>query len=343
MTRGPWRPPWDRLRGDSEGSDPATPRPEAADGEPPAPGVLATLQTAYDALNTRPYLIVVPLALDLAFWLGPQVRSPALYRWFARWPAESGGTTGRELADALIQAGGRAEVTSGLAQAWNLFAVNTLTGSLGREGLANAFDRPAVELGPWYVAALVLLALALGGFWLKTLFVGPLAQTARQEPFAPGAALRASGRLLLRILALYAAVAGMVLLVLIPVGIVGAATMLAGLDALGWVLLAALIPVAWVFLYASFAVDALMLDGVGPIRAAYLSYRVVRRNLWATIGFVSVTLFVSWALPLSLGQVAAQPVGAALVIVAHAYVAAWLALASLLFYRERRARIMEPA
>ncbi len=170
-------------------------------------------------------------------------------------------------------------MTSGLAQAWNLFAVNTLTGALGREGLASAFDRPAVELGPWYVAALVLLALALGGFWLKTLFVGPLAQTARREPFAPGAVLRASGPLLLRILALYAAVAGLVLLVLIPVAIVGAATMLAGLDAMGWLLLVALVPVAWVFLYASFAVDALVLDGVGPIRAAYLSYRVVRRNL----------------------------------------------------------------
>lgn len=341
MTRGPQRPPWARWFGSPEDRDPALARPEATDTEPPAPGVLATLQAAYDTLNTRPYLLAVPLLLDLAFWLGPQVRSPALFDWFARWPASSGSASGRELANAVTRAGGQAEVTSGLAQAWNLFGVNTLTGALGREGLANAFNRPAVELGPSYVAALVLLALALVGFWLKTLFVGPLAQTARREPFAPLVALRASGPLALRILALYAAVLGLVLLILIPVAMVGVATVFAGLDALGFVSLVAFVPVAWMFLYGSFAVDALVLDGVGPMRAAYLSYRVVRRNLWPTVGFVCLTLTVSWALPLALARVAAQPVGTALVIVAHAYVAAWLALASLLFYRERRARVQD--
>lgn len=337
--RDPQRP-WEELRGwlrgDRDDGTSSTGRDAAGD---PAPGLFATFQAAYDAVNTRPYLIAVPLLLDLLFWLGPRVRSPELFGWFAAWPAGSGSAGGRELADALLRDGERAEIVSGLAGAWNLFAVNTLTGALGREAVADAFGRPVVAVGPPVLALVLLVGLAIAGFWLKTLFVAPLAQLVRQEPFAPRPALRRSLPVAARILVLYLAGFGVLLLALVPFALLVVAASLAGFNVVTLIVLAALVPPGWMLFYGAFAVDALVLDGVGPMRAARRSYRVVRANLWPTAGFVSLTGFVWWAVPLALSRVAAQPVGAALVIVAHAYVAAGLATASLLFYRERHKRI----
>ena len=85
----------------------------------------------------------------------------------------------------------------------------------------------------------------------------------------------------------------------------------------------------------------MVLEDVGPMRAIYLSYRVVRRNVWPTAGFITLTILISRGIPLALTQVIRQPVGVLLAMIAHAYVAAGLATGSLLFYRERRARVSD--
>ncbi len=68
-----------------------------------APGIFETIQSGYDTLNARPYLIAVPLALDLVLWLGPRFTSPALFAWLARWPSQR--ADGADLAAALSKQG----------------------------------------------------------------------------------------------------------------------------------------------------------------------------------------------------------------------------------------------
>ena len=88
--RGPWRSLWETPRGEEEAGD-------------PAPGIIATLQAGYERLNERPYLIAVPLALDLALWLGPRIVAPDLFNWLAHWPEQS--ASGQQLAETLHQRG----------------------------------------------------------------------------------------------------------------------------------------------------------------------------------------------------------------------------------------------
>jgi hypothetical protein len=59
------------------------------------------------------------------------------------------------------------------------------------------------------------------------------------------------------------------------------------------------------------------------------------------MGFITLTFVISRGVPLALTRVIEHPLGLLLAIVAHAYVAAGLALGSLLFYRERRARVRD--
>src|SRR4051812_36310044 len=173
MNRGPWRPWGEPKPEDARRGNAAT--------EEPAPGIIATIQAGYDTLNARPYLIVVPLALDLALWLGPRFTSPALFGWLAHWPAQS--TDGADLAAELYRRGDTAEITSGIAQAWNGYGVSNLIGTVGREHIATLAHRPTAAIGPWYVAVLFLLALLVIGLWLKSLFFTPIAQMVRDEPF----------------------------------------------------------------------------------------------------------------------------------------------------------------
>ncbi len=321
MMRGPWQPPWRT----------------AAEGE--APGVFETLQRGYDVLNTRPYLIAVPLALDLVVWLGPRLMSPALFTWLANLPGRY--ASGADLSASLRAEGAKTELIGGAARFWGIVGVPSVSGSLGREGLANAFGAPSANVGPWYVTLLMLLALGIVGLWLRTLFVVPLAQMVRREPFAVVATLRESVRTTLRVLALYAVGVAMLLLVLVPVGLLGFTLVLAGIDAIGWVLLAAFFPVSWVLFYGAFATNAIILDGVGPVRAAYRSYHVIRRSAWPTAGFIVASGLIAWAVPFALSRVAAQSVGVVPVMVAHAYIVAGLATASLLFYGERAGQVVE--
>jgi hypothetical protein len=324
--RGPWRSFWETPRGEEEAGD-------------PAPGILATIQEGYDRLNERPYLIAVPLALDCALWLAPRVIAPDVFGWLAQWPARS--ESGAQLAEALYARGQSAEVMTGVAESWSWYGVATVVGKLGRGHFPTLFHRPTAAIGPWYVAIAIFCALLVLGLWLKSLFVAPLGQLVRREPFALGWNLRESIVAAKRLLLLFLAVGGMLLLLLIPVMLIGATFVLARINAFGLLLLAASVPFALALFFGAYATDAIFLERVGPMRAAYLSYRVVRRNVWPTLGFVSLTFVISRAVPLALTRVIEHPVGLLLAIVAHAYVAAGLAVGSLLFYRERRARVRD--
>jgi len=331
MNRGPWGP-WGEQGGENT-------RRHDAEADDRAPGIIETLQSGYEMLNARPYLIAVPLALDLVLWLGPRLTAPALFAWLARWPGQTADAAA--IAQTLRERGASAEVTSGIAQLWNGYGVSSLVGTIGRGHVASVIERPTATVGPWYIAVIVLLALLVIGLWLKSLFVAPIAQMVRHEPFALGTTLRMSGEATRRAALLFLAVFGMLALTLIPVAIVAATFVLAGINGFGLIVLATLIPALGALFYGAFAMDAIFLERVGPMRAIYLSYRVVRRNVWPTAGFVALTFLISRGVPLALTRVVQQPVGAFLAMIAHAYVAAGLATASLLFYRERRARVLD--
>jgi len=331
MNRGPWRP-WGEQSGEN-----ARRQDSATDDR--APGIFETLQSGYEMLNARPYLIAVPLALDLVLWLGPRLTAPALFAWLAHWPEQT--TDGAAIAQTLRDQGASVEVTSGIAQLWNGYGVSNLVGTIGRGHVASLIERPTASVGPWYVAVIVLLALLVIGLWLKSLFVAPIAQLVRHEPFALGTTMRMSWEATRRAALLFCAAFGMLALTLIPVAIVAATFVLAGINGFGLIILATLIPTLGALFYGAFAMDAIFLERVGPMRAIYLSYRVVRRNVWPTAAFIALTILISRGVPLALTQVVRQPVGVVLAMVAHAYVAAGLATASLLFYRERRARVLD--
>lgn len=52
---------------------------------PPPPGVIGSLRAGFDAVASHVWLIIVPLALDIALWLGPRLSVDGLLRPFVRY------------------------------------------------------------------------------------------------------------------------------------------------------------------------------------------------------------------------------------------------------------------
>jgi hypothetical protein len=91
----------------------------------------------------------------------------------------------------------------------------------------------------------------------------------------------------------------------------------------------------WMLVYLFFLVDAVVIGGYGPLRAAKSSLLVVRQSLWSALGFVCLTLFISLGMQLVWGLLARQSWGLPVAILGNAYVSSGLIAASLLFYRNR--------
>ena len=94
--------------------------------------------------------------------------------------------------------------------------------------------------------------------------------------------------------------------------------------------------VALVFLY--FAPAAITVSEVGPLRACYLSFNVVRRNLWPVVGLILSLLLISAGLPSLWLSRADHPIGLLIGAFCNALVSIGLVMASMQFYLDRLGR-----
>src|SRR5262249_5089714 len=141
------------------------------------------------------------------------------------------------------------------------------------------------------LAFLVINALALG---LSALFLTQIGSAVRRDGAPNELRLRQAGRVALSILGYIGVVVGVALALGLPLFFFIAVLLYLSfsLGALAMNLLAVL--AFWIWVYIGFAREAIVMNGNGPLRAIYTSFNVVRRNFWATLGF----LVISWIIVL---------------------------------------------
>jgi hypothetical protein len=103
---------------------------------------------------------------------------------------------------------------------------------------------------------------------------------------------------------------------------------------------------AWVWLgiYIGFAREAIAMAQLGPLRAIYVSFQIVRRSFWSTVGLLALTLVVAVGCGVIWMQIAGTPLGTGLAIIGSAYIGVGLIAARMVFFREqaRRANLAQP-
>ena len=309
---------------------------------PPVLGVIDSVTAGFDLVNRHPWLVAVPVLLDLLLWWGPRLGIAPLMTDFLRATATAGLDMSPDYAQTMEAA---RQSLSDMAQEVNLLGllaagfvgVPSLIGVsvLGRDLLEGA--APAFQVTSWLVLFPLILLLLLASVWIAALYLVPLAQTVRGGALSRGAMARALWVAGWRLTVWLGLLLAILVLAGAPVMFVLGLVMLvsANLASFGMGLL--WIAVLWVGLYLFFVVQSITVGGVGVFRSIWNSLNVVRWNLSSALGLVILVNLIQRGLPLAWQSLATEAWGMPIGILGNAYVGTGLMAASMIFYRERYA------
>jgi hypothetical protein len=294
---------------------------------PRATGIVDSLSAGFGVVNERPWIVLLPVLLDLFFLFGPRVSIAPLVSQIVTMPQ-------------FTQAFGADATAPAIAFAEEA----NLLGLLSPAGLSLPTIVPVLGVARGSFTMLdsagtvILLALAtiLLGAFVGCVYRATLAQQVREGELSaqrlPGESVVAWYRVI--VLAVLMLVAGF--LVILPLAFIAAlASLVTGAaTALMTAIVATLALAAQLYLF--FTPDAIFVSRVGPIQAVRRSVAVVHAGVWPALTLAVLVTVIT----IGMGQIwvmlASQASwGLALGIVGNAYIASGLVAASMLFYRER--------
>ena len=327
-------------------------------------GLIDTLSSGFKVVQRRPWLVLLPVLLDLWLWLGPrwsiQLLADSLLRFWTteNLPPELA-QTAEPYRQFLLAAGANYNLWWLVDNnpAWLRTALPGLAEPAGLVAAPGVIETPALALLLW-APLLLLLGVALGSAFLAAVasqLPAPPVDEAKLAPVEPNAVEPAPDRpetgLWLRRAArtfVLATVFGLLVLALLLLGSLLLAIVLTPLFLIapqagaGATSLAALM-VGWfsVVFYVMFyfVLAAIVSDGVGLWQAMWRSFNVVYRNFWGTLGLLLLTTLILWGFGLIWQRLAAgSAVGVLAAIAGIAVLVTGLTAARLIFYRDRSAR-----
>ena len=299
------------------------------------PGVIETVGNAFVLLNKRPYMLIPPVVLDLFLWLGVRLSLQPLTDTIIRWIGKSPSIDSATI-DHIRNAG----------TSFNLFdllaiSMPTFVTRVGADAIAGASNRTIGSMEWWLLLPLGFLlfvvGIAIGVFYLTL-----LGFMVRDERVAVGSLAATSTKNILRTYAYFLLLLGVALLILFPLLMLSAVLLVFGISILPLLTLFLAFAAIWAYVLLYFAQDAIVVSKAGPARAIYLSYNVVRANFWPCVGLIVVSMIIQIGTPLALVAFTRSPWGVPLAFIAHAYILTGLAVAAMLFYRDRALKLRAP-
>ncbi|MFN0071094.1 MAG: hypothetical protein ACKVVP_06350 [Chloroflexota bacterium] len=315
-------------------NDPALARAEAT--RPPS--VIDTLSAGYSVVNRSPWVLLIPILLDVFLWLGPQISlAPVVDRAIAtmavptEWPVESGRTL-EELRRGVIETMDAFNVLA-LLSGPSMVSVPSVAIVTGGRGTLHWIEDSGTALS-------TILGSLVGGLLLGSLYRAWLARQVLGDFATPdrmiGEAVSAGGRAFVLMLLMM----GVAILFGMPLAIVLGSAAAVSRDLLSMGMFIVSIAVMAVVLYLAFALDAVFISRVGPLQAVKNSVAVVRTSFWPTVLLLTLVLLIL----MGMGRVwellaAVAPWGMYLGILGNAYIATGLLAATMAFYRDRYIRL----
>lgn len=304
----------------------------AKDKERGSTGVIDTLTAGYDTVNRHPWIVAVPVLVDLFFWLGPHLSlAPLVQRTVGRIAMPLGLSAEmlqsyQDYREWLLRAG----------ESFNLFSLLTthIPGipSLmsGREGLG-----ATVTLDSPWMALLLFLLLPIAGLWLASIYYVAVARPVRGIDEGAGTLWGRIWRTWGRLLVLLLLAIGVALLLGLPAVVLGVLVGTVNSSLVGFIAAFLWVTALWVQFYLFFVVDAMVISDVGPLQAIRNSVAVVRFNMGPTLGLVVLIWIITLGMPIVWDAMAQNLVGTIAAVLGNAYISAGLAVASMSFYRDR--------
>jgi hypothetical protein len=315
-------------------------------------GVIDVLSLGFQLALRRPWLLALPVLLDLLLWFGPRISVMPLVSQLSGLLQQPYGISEemQQMADfsrqSLVQFGER----------WNLLGLLARGLASVPSFLADALallpsgtPRPAVEVSSVVEALAWGLPIALLGTLLGALFLTLIADQLRRtspEMIDGGAAIPESpwlvrlGLTWIRLILLSLMLLVGLLLLMVPLSLVAGLLALlsptVGLGAAALLTMFGFPAVLWASFVLHFVSEAVVLDEVSALQAVWRSAGVVWRNLWPSLGLVLLSYIIGAGFTFIWDRFANTTWGTALGVLGTAFIGTGLAAAGLAFYADRR-------
>lgn len=323
-----------------------SPLPGVRTPTPPA-GLIDTLQAGFDLVNRHPWLLLIPVAVDLVIWLGPQLTIGPLLQQLVldairlSSADQPGAAAVEEQAQALVAAIHQGETFS----RYNLLSLIAMRPlgipSFAADGIGRG---PALAIDSPGVAALLAVVFVACGLALAVVFYGLIGRAIREGGISFGHYGEEYRTLLLRVLGLLGVVLAGLTAVGVPAGLAlllpdsgGIPLRSAASALLFWIGF-------WILVYVSFAPDAVYVTMLRPLDAVKASFHVVRSNFWSAIAIIGLITIIELGFAAvweNAVRILHEP-GILLAIFGHIYISTGLAAASMSYYRDRFGRLPRP-
>lgn len=307
-------------------------------------GVIDSLSAGYRFLIRRVDLLLIPVLLDLFFWLGPKLSIETLMQNFSNWylniskqaemPPDMQPMV--ELAAEQMALLGKGTNLFFALASQRLFHVPTIlpatdlgnTGSviqvssaLSVMGLLLLFSVLGLLIGVLYLS-LLARALPIGGA-AKPLLIGAFFANVFRH-WGRVLLFVVVGLIALAVLLIPLSILASILMFFVPSAFLGFTAIGGGLELL-------------IFIYLYFMVAAIIMDDLSIRAAIFQSFRLVQSSFWRVLGFVFISFMINIGFSILLGRVTAfqPPVGIILAILSNAFIGTGLAMALLIFYRSQ--------
>jgi hypothetical protein len=293
--------------------------------------LIDSISEGYAAINRRPWLLLVPILLNIYLWFGaPLSLGPLIDNFVALMrglqPANAAGSDLQPMYDQLLSRGG----TDLRQQLAVLNFIPTLqlrvVGSFG-DGIPTAAEilqpidgASAIQISTLGGALLAFVLINVLALALSSVFLAQLGAAVQRELPAAAAGPRRVLRIGLSILGSLGVIAGVALALGLPILFFAALLLLVN-QTLGLLAIELLFAVGfWISIYIGFYAEATVVGGAGPLRAIYTSFNVVRRNFWGTLGFLVLSFIITLGSGVIWTRLIGSTAGLIVAIVGSAYI-----------------------
>lgn len=299
--------------------------------------IIEALSGGFELILQNPWVVLIPVALDLWVWLGPQLSVQPLLDQLAAFlqanatltPTASPDTAqNTELVTATLKSAGATfnlfgVIATGLP---TLFWIQPPAAESMRAARLVISDGGAL-LG--WLAPLGVLALGL-----TALFMELIARAVRRETtlqtfiprFAGGCATTT-----VLVLVLF----GLTIALALPLSLGATLVSLFNPGIASFVLLAGMLIVLWATLYLSFALPSIFVSRSNAWQAILNSVSIFRFDFWSALGIVMLTYLIRWGFALIWEFFLGNAGGILFVVIANAFLGSGLTAALIVFYADR--------
>ena len=321
--------------------------------------LIDSISEGYAVINRRPWLLLLPLLLNIYLWFGPQLSFGPLFKNVhgvlkSIQPGMIDQTELQVVYDQLLANGSvdlRSQVTFlNYVPSLRQYVIGSVDSAGGVAAVPAIIEPPRLidtwrtdtieiaSVGGALLGIVLLNALALA---LSALFLAQVGAAVRNPTGArwlPHAGLGAALRVGLAMLGAIGVIVGVTLALGLP--FLFFAYLLIFLNpTIGLLALELLFVVGfWVNIYIGFYREAIVIDDQGPLRAIYTSFNVVRRNFWGTLGFLALSLIISLGSGVIWYRLVGSTAGLIVAMIGSAYIGSGLLAARMAFFRERLRR-----